>query len=324
MKLTDLFVVILIVIGVVSIPVGVKQKRMIESEALKVRYNEIIDNAVKDSAKTLLDPIDNESIETLGEGKNINFKTTNLNLDKALWRFYQSMFLNLNIENDYMKQQAFLDKVPIKLTVGYDGYYINTWTEVIENGKNKVKEIWQPKKEFLYYDNKNNIKVNLTLDDFVYVTDMNTNEKLQGKQEEFKDKYKNMLFSDKFDQMRRQIIVDSIRKDLEYYSSLNNEIALKNGWGYTLKLPLIDEKAINDITFIAFFQGLPLNGIELYNTYGFGVARVVRNHNVYGNEESGVKYYHTDKCNNKTNSDVIFDSPIDACKNGYYPHPLCN
>ncbi len=143
-----------------------------------------------------------------------------------------------------------------------------------------------------YYNNKNNIKVNLTLDNHVYVTDVNTNEKLQGKQEEFKDKYKNMLFSDKFDNVRRQIIVDSIRKDLEYYSSLNNQISLKNGWGYTLKLPLIDEKAINDITFIAFLQGLPLNGIELYNTYGFGVARVVRKNNVYGNEESGVKYYH--------------------------------
>lgn len=324
MKLTDLFVVILIVIGAVSIPIGVKQKRMIESEGLKVRYNEIIDNAVKDSAKTLLDPIDNEAIEILGEGKNLNFKTTNLNLDKALWRFYQSMFLNLNIENDYMKQQVFLDKVPIKLAVGYDGYYINTWTEVVENGEKKVKELWQPKKEFLYYDDKNNIKVNLTLDDHVYVTDFKNNEKLQGKAEEFKDKYKSILFSDKFDHVRRQIIVESIRKDLEYYSSLNNQIALKYGWSYSLKLPLIDEKAINDITFIAFLQGLPLNGVDLYNTYGFGVARVVRKHNIYGNKEKGVNYYHTDKCSNRTDLDVIFDSPIDACKNGYYPHPLCN
>ncbi|MBD8045848.1 hypothetical protein [Clostridium faecium] len=318
MKWTDYMIFAIILITSISLPLKIKQEKMLKSEELKIIYNEAVDNAVKDAVKTLLEPADNESMEILADGKKINFKKTNLNLDKALWRFYQTMFLNLNIENDYMMQEAIKSKIPIKLAVGYDGYFINSWQEIKEG--NKLKEVWHPKTPYIYFDTKNNLSISLTLDNTIYIIGED-GEKEEYKAEDLLGKYNNILFSqdiEKFHEVRKQIIIESIQKDLERYSSLNNQIAIKNGWGYTLQLPIIDERAINDISFMAFLQGKPLNGIDLYNNYGLGIARAVRESYIYTNV--GDKYYHNKNCNKSTNYDSIFDSEKEAAKAGYHPH----
>lgn len=321
MKLSDYIIVIVILISSVAIPFTINQKKMIRSESLKITYNEIIDNSVKDASKALLSPMNNESIEILSEGKKVNFKKTTLNLDKALWRFYQSLYLNLNIEDDFSGQESIKNKIPIKLAVGYDGYYINSWQEIVE-GK-KIKEIWHPKTPYLIFDEKNNLNISLTLDNTVYISGKDKEEK-EYKAEDLIGKIDNSLFNkdiENFNIVKKQIILNQIQKDLELYSSINNQIAIKNGWGYTLKLPLLDGRAINDISFIAFIQGKALNGVDLYNTYALGIARVVREKYIYGNEDNKtkVKYYHNEKCNEK-DYNTIFDSEKDAAREGYHPH----
>ncbi|WP_031368273.1 hypothetical protein, partial [Clostridium botulinum] len=142
-----------------------------------------------------------------------------------------------------------------------------------------------------------------------------------------KSKYPNSCFGDKFDGIRRQVITNSIRNDLEYYTSLTNQIAIRSGWKYTFKLPYINEKSINDITFIAFMQGFPVEGIENYNTYGWGVAKVVRKNKWYGYEINNKKFYHSNECDKSKKlgkNKVIFNSAQEAAENGYYPEPNCN
>ncbi|MBU5228127.1 hypothetical protein KQI36_15960 [Clostridium senegalense] len=321
MKLTDYLIFAVIIISSIALPVKIRQDKMLKAEELKIIYNEVVDNSVKDAASMLLEADDNDSLETLSEGRKINFKQSNLNLDKSLWRFYQTLYLNLNIEDNFAGQEAIKSKIPIKLAVGYDGYYINSWQE-IKVGK-EIKEVWHPKSSFMYFDKKNNLNINLTLDDTVYLLDN------QGNKEEFEaedliGKYDNILFSkdiDNFNKIRKQIIIEKIQKDLELYSSVNNKIAVTNGLEYTFQLPTIDERAINDITFIAFFQGNMLNGIDMYNTYGLGVARIVRQKYIYGcTDGNGKKYYHNNTCTKNYNFDLIFDNERDAASNGYYPH----
>ena len=321
MKLTDYLIFAVIIISSIALPLKIKQDKMLKAEELKIVYNEVIDNSVKDAASVLLEATDNESMEILSEGRNINFKTSNLNLDKALWRFYQTLYLNLNINNDYMKQESIKSKIPIKLAVGYDGYYIDSWQEIRKG--NKIKEIWHPKSSYMFFDKKNNLSINLTLDNKVYfINEDGTKE--EYKAEDLLGKFDNILFNkdiDHFNEVRKQLIIENIQKDLERYSSINNRIAVENGWGYTLNLPKIDERAINDITFIAFLQGKAINGIDMYNTYGMGISRIVHENYIYGcTDGNGKKYYHNNKCKKNYDFNLIYDNAKEAAKDGYYPH----
>lgn len=294
MKLINMAIIATIVISSAALPFTIKQNRNIEAEQLKVKYSEIVDNAVKDASKCLINTMDTTSAETFSVGDKVNYKTAPLNLDKALWRFYQTMYINMGIENDYSAQQVFFDKVPIKVAVGYDGYNINAWTEIYDStlGKNKVVEMWQDKKNYTLFDDTNRLQIDFTLDENVYVTNKDTGVKTFGNYKNYTTQYPAVLsFTDKFDSIRRQIIVNSIMNDLKYNTERNNLIAIKNGWQYDFKLPYIDNTSINDIGFIAFLQGLPLNGIDYYNTYGFGEAKIVRKVKYYGYEVNGKKFY---------------------------------
>lgn len=295
MKLIDMAIVAVIVISSVALPFTIKQNRNIEAEQLKMKYTEIVDNAVKDASKCLIDTKDNVTAETLSVGDQVNYKTAQLNLDKALWRFYQTMYINMGIENDYAAQQGFFDKVPIKVAVGYDGYNINAWTEIYDSteGKNRVLEMWQAKKNYTLFDDTNRIRIDFTLDENVYVTNKDTGVKTFGNYKDYTSLYPGVLSftTDKFDSIRRQIITNSITNDLKYNMEKNNLIAIKHGWRYNFKLPYIDNTSINDIGFIAFLQGLPLNGIDYFNTFGFGQAKIVREVKYFGYEINGKKFY---------------------------------
>lgn len=64
-------------------------------------------------------------------------------------------------------------------------------------------------------------------------------------------------------------------------------------------------------------------GLEDFNTYGFGTAQIVTSKKYYGNTVKGRLMYHKEGCVDLTPNPVLFDTPIDAAKNGYYPCPRC-
>lgn len=325
MKGTDYINIIAIILFIFLIPINIKQQKQIRTEQIKRNYDLVVEIATEDAINVMLEPEDSLSLEELSEGYSANIKRFKVNIDKALERFYKTMYINMNIENDEVAQEAFKMYVPLKIIVSYDGYYINTWYDT----NNGTKEVWLPKRAYTYYDNSNDLIINYTLDDYLYVYNINTAAWDEGKREDIWLKYHLSIFDiSNFDSFRRQIVVEHINKDFQYFINKNNQIASKYGFSYDLNIPSIDSEiwnnSIDGITFMAFLQGLHINGLDtFYSTYGFSGTEIIKSKKYYGNTINAVKYYHREGCSNTIGNEVIFDSKVEAAKEGYTPCLEC-
>lgn len=329
MKITDIAILVLLIFLGVSVKMDIDQRKLIQAEDLKARYNEIMLAATEDATISLLQPDNSASEDILKLGYDKKYMEINPNLDMALERFYETMYENMGIENDKVGQDAFKMHVPVKIVVAYDGYYVNAWQEVYNSstGKKEILEMWSPKKPYSYYDSRNKLVISFTMDDFIYIFNTQTGVSQSGRMSQFSSAYSGPLFSQaSFDNIRRQTIVECIQKELGYYSEKYNNIAKQMGLGYVYTIPLISNddwnNSIKDPCFIAFLQGLPV-GMESYNTFGFGGTRVIATKKYYGNTIGGVNYYHKEGCPQSSGSNIKFNSRKEAAQKGFYPCPFC-
>ncbi len=86
----------IVLIFVMYVPIKINQISVEKSNKVKVEYDEVVATASSDAARQLIYAADSYSNENLAEGKKIDYRDMNLNLDKALDRFYRTLFLNLN------------------------------------------------------------------------------------------------------------------------------------------------------------------------------------------------------------------------------------
>jgi hypothetical protein len=204
MKITDLAIVFCMIFAAVSLSIDISQKKMIEAEEIRARYNEIIFAATQDATLAMKDnPKDDAAINILS-GRNISANsttdtnvatedattennidviTTNSikmdditdlrvkpNLDAALDRFYKTIYVNMNIQHDKVAQDAMKVHMPVQIVVANDGYYVHAWEEGINingTGKSEIFEEWLPKKYYSYYSGY--LIINFTLDDNVFI-----------------------------------------------------------------------------------------------------------------------------------------------------------
>lgn len=328
-KFINCFIALLIVLPIMFFA-DLKLEAMKTAQNNKMLYDVIIEDAVQDAASELSEPFELDSYELGRRGRERDIKKTAPNLEKALERFYKTMYINMNIDEDKAAQEGFKIYCPLKLVVGYNGYFINTW-EKSDTQKNTVREVWKPEKFYTFEDKKNKLIINFTLDNSVSVYDINTKKWTEGDNNVLAAQYSNCdIFKDKnFKTFKQKVIVDLIQKDLEYYTAVNNSIARQNHWAYDFKISyLSDDKEFNtisDVSFFAFFQGLPVQGTnDTYSTYSFGISRIVNKEKYVGNSINGIKYYHSTKCPLSGGSTVIFDTKTKAAAQGYYPCTKCN
>lgn len=307
------------IIIMIFMPLLYNNQMEVKNNQLFNEYNDKISTAARDASKELLNNYDSRSIELSADGNKENFQAVNLNLDKALSTFYKSLFLNFGIENDYLEQEKIKNKIPLKLAVGYDGYYICSWEEVKINGINRLQEKWSDKINYSLLDSKSNIKIDFTLDDYVYITNLSDGSQLEGRQSSFISKYPNSIFGDKFEGLKTQIIMNLIQEDLKLYTSLNNKYSKEYGFEYTFTIPYIGNTSISNVSFIAFLQGVPLKGMDkVYNNFSLGISNVAKSGKIYGYVYNGKKFYSKEKPSNYT-SLTLFDSEKEAAAYGYYP-----
>lgn len=329
MKFISWFIAAIVVLPMMFLA-DLKIEAMKATQNQKMLYDVILEDAVQDAAIELSEPAMLDSYEQGRRGKEIDIKKTAPNLDKALERFYKTMYINMNIENDKAAQEGFKIYCPLKLVVAYNGYFINTW-EKSDTQKNTVREVWKPEKFYTFEDKNNNLIINFTLDNYVSVYDKTTRKWAEGDYKTLASQYTNCdIFKDKnFKTFKNKVIVDLIQKDLEYYTSVNNSIARQNHWAYDFKISYLDDdkefNTISDVSFFTFFQGLPIQGTnDTYSTYSFGISRIVNKEKYVGNSINGIKYYHSTKCPLSGGSTVIFDTKTKAAAQGYYPCTKCN
>lgn len=331
MKIIDWAVIVCFLFAGFSMYLDVLQRKQMQGEFLKSRYSEILAIATEDATLALLEPEKSEAAEIVREGYARGVNEIEPNLNKALDRFYKTMYINMGIEEDRIAQEGFKVYLPIKVVVGYDGYYVHSWYDVFnkDSGKNEMVEMWFPKKPYTYYDSQNKLVVNFTLENKVKVYNITNGKWEEGLKEDLRVKYPGTLFSDAyFENIRNQTIISGIQKDLEYYTAKYNYVAKQyNLAGYTFNIPYISKdewlNTIKGVCFIAFLQGLPI-GSENYDTFGFGGTRITKRSRYYGNEINGFKYYHTENCLYRLNSGEVFNTRRDAAKKGYHPCPKCN
>lgn len=328
MRYISFFIISFLLIALI-IPSNLKLQQLKITQDTKIDYDVSIEDAVEDASSELVKTDDTVSSELSRRGKEINVKYVKPNLSKILDRFYKTMFINMKIDNDKAAQDGFKIYCPLKLITAYDGYYANTW----ENSDipNKVREVWKPKKPYTYLDEKDKLSINFTLNNFVSVFDLNTNNWVEGDRSLLAAQYPACsIFSlNNFNTFRKKAIVDNIQKDLKYYTAVNNAIARRNNWAYDFNISYIDDdntfNTITDVSFFAFFQGLPIEGTaSTYSTYAFSISKVVNAQKYKGNIINGKEYYHEKDCPYAANSNVIFDTKVKAAESGYYPCPFCS
>jgi len=332
MKITDFALIFLLAFLPISIAIDVDQHRQIESVSWQQVYDEVMYTASEDATIALLQQSGQESQEQVFEGAYKSSKDLNLNLDAAMNRFLETVYINFGVD-DKVGQDSLKANLPVQMVVGYDGLHIHTWDNVFnsDTGTKETKEIWMPKIPYSYYDKVSNITLNFTLDDYVYVYNNTNAAKDEGRREKLALKYPVELFTSAatFDNIRRQSIIQLIQKQLEFFTNRANYLSKVFGQGYIYNIPMISKETwnntINDVCFISFLQGLTIPGTDkTYSTFGFGGTRVKLKNKFVGCTYNGIKYYHKEGCVRIGTIEETFNSKKEAARNGYASCPLCN
>lgn len=321
MKIIDVAIFAFIILFPFSLAMDFNQKSSITAIETKQIYEQALRIATEDATKTLLS-------STNDDGETIEDKLKNPNLNAALERFNETMYINLNLKGDKVGQDALKSFLPVKLVVAYDGYFLNVWESVIDHtGRKKVVDIWLPKKFFVYYEASTNLIFNFTITDKVSIYDVLTGTYIEGKRADMELLYPSstVLKNINFDNIRRQTIIEMINNDLELYSMKYNYLAKKLGYGYNFSIPIISKddwnNTVDGITFMAFLQGMPVSNSDIQiNTYAFCASSMKEIHFYYGTNDM---FYHRDNCSLLTSTDIKFQNKKDAASKGYYPCNIC-
>ena len=141
-----------------------------------------------------------------------------------------------------------------------------------------------------------------------------------------------------FNIKRREVIISLITSTLNEKMNKHNRYADMMGVTYDFYLPEIKDSewinSIDDISIMAFIQGIPVGTDSYYNNYALGSARIVRAERYYALTDGSGIYYHKKDCQDlidgtKYDTDGepknvdAFLSKISAAKAGYYPCPKC-
>lgn len=140
-----------------------------------------------------------------------------------------------------------------------------------------------------------------------------------------------------FHEKRRKTIIDIITATLtEEINVEHNRFADLVGVTYNFYFPTLSEQdwinTIDDISFLAFVQGIPMGNAEstFYNNFALGGSKIVKRELITITENDGNRFYHTHNCKNVTSLEadnvVAVVITVEEAVLDYkaYPCLLCN
>lgn len=144
-----------------------------------------------------------------------------------------------------------------------------------------------------------------------------------------------------FHEKRREVITNCIKQALEQEVNEHNKYAGIFGMNYQFYLPTVSAlewyNAVNDISILAFVQGMEVGTGSYYSKYALGGARIINATRIYGTIDpdapAGCKgKYHLSYCPeivdmageiDYTRVEQIFLNKQEAAIAGYYPCSIC-
>jgi len=317
MKLTDyliIFVLILIPFSVVS---NLKTKDLQLIEYKKLTMDRMLETAAEDAASQMVER---------GEDKKVV-----INKEKAVQFLFNSIYVNMRIMDDEIKQKEITGYIPVIAVMDYTGYYImSNEIYTAADGSKRIDLIWHPKK--MYSVSKDHYIISFALDlNFVGIYDTTTKTLTEGAYDNIKAGFPEQYIQDKdiFEQMRRNAIIDTLQADFNECINRQNDIAKHFGIAYNFTLPNIERddwtRSINDYGVIAFFQGMPIGTGEYYNNFALGGARIFKKAKLYIQIDAatGLKYYHRASCPTLNSKKFESDDASEAAREGALPCPVC-
>lgn len=317
MKLTDLIIIFVIF----TIPFNMMQQLKIQKLEMtnyrKMQINHILDSATMDAMDALIEKSD------------INGMIINKN--KALEAFFHSMHVAFDIENDPIAQMSLKGYIPMIGIIDVDGFIpLSQETYIGADGCQMTKLVWMPKKYFADWDE--HYIYQFTLDSSLKIYDRFTNVFYEGEELELKAMLPGSILDNHelFETKRRRCIIETIETEMSNSMAKHNIIARSMGVFYEFSLPVIDQddfnQTIDDIGFVAFFQGMPI-GIDglVFNSYAFSSAQYMKAERYFIQEDvdSVVQYYHREKCDQLVIKDESYSSREDCALKGAYPCDHC-
>ncbi|USB34911.1 hypothetical protein [Paenibacillus sp. YPG26] len=326
MKITDLAVLFILIMGPFLWITSVHSQDRIEAQRLSSRYTAALRAAVQDGASQL----DDNELQRYEAGY-ASDKHFRANRDLALKTMLHTLYLNFGIGEDPAAQRTFMHYIPSIVVLDYDGYYIYQFSDYTGAFHEPLADFkWGVKKPYAYADKQGNV-IHFTLDHYVTVYDAAYGKWLDGPLAEISEVSSVPLLDheDVYEAKRRTVIVQSIEEDLEKTINRHNMYTSKLGMAYQFTLPDISgedwNNTLDDIGIMLFLQGIPV-GDKYYNNYALGGARLVKRPVIYGgiNQANGIKYYYRDSTESGFKLEEVFTSEREAAAKGYFEYNVFN
>ncbi|MEG2348695.1 MAG: hypothetical protein RSB67_03505 [Clostridia bacterium] len=310
MKITDFALVFMAVTLPIIIIVYVNVSFTIKAEEQEMYYNKIISAAVSD-ATSQMKQVENEDVEIdYGYSGTMNNKIS-VNAQVAVDTFFNSLYNNFDIQGNETAQEYLKIFIPAIGIIDYNGIQISSF-ETFEETKGESKQsvtkhVLKPKRYYTYaygidgngnivsglQELKDNITsvhiIEFTMDDYVthrgkyldkgnkkdipvksfYLSDKNNNTDLT------KGSTNNGEIVQVLQNIRKDIIVNAVTKELSYAVNAGNYYARSAGVSYNFTFPSTTQEemynTIENVGMVAFVQGISV-GNKYLNSKAYSVA----------------------------------------------------
>ncbi|NLN65547.1 MAG: hypothetical protein GX144_09110 [Clostridiaceae bacterium] len=316
MKITDLAILFIIIILPFVQILRIQSDNLQNTVYKNMTINRYLDTAVEDASEAMI---------VRGANQNLS-----ISRDKALAAFNNTLLTNFQVLGDETATNLLMAYIPVMILIDYDGYWVCSMEEYLNSdGDREEKMIWKPKKPYSY--ESNDFVYLFTLDKNVRVLEISGNQVYEGTQENLKAILHTEIIQQDglFETVRKRTIVEAIEKDVNEAINKHNVYARRFGITYQFSPPTISDadwhNNIEDIGFLAFFQGIPIGiGGERYNNFALGASRIVRSYQYYIQQEpNGLLYYHRENCSQLTKKEEVYDTREECALEGAFPCHIC-
>ena len=309
MKITDLALIFIAVLLPIIIVVYINISFNIKAGEQELYYKKIIDTAALDAANQMKQ-VENEDANIDYGYSGVENSKVSVNAQVAVDTFFNNLYNNFGIKGNDAAQRYLQLFVPAIAIIDYDGVQVSS-VETYKKGTVEITEhTLKPKRYYSFdytiindggykvvkgivdddddYDPVSWHHVEFTMDDYIthrgsknnedtidvnsfYITDRKNNSDLiAGVSDSDLLKEVEKLLTE----IRKDILVDTVVKEMTYAVNNNNVHAKNAGITYTFAFPTTtnDEmySSIENVGFMAFVQGISI-GNKFLNTKAYGI-----------------------------------------------------